>query len=181
MPMTSSTMVPLGTKMPSFSLPDVVSGGTVKSTALDAEKPVLILFICVHCPFTRQLKPAIRDLARTYRDRVGLLAISSNDITQVPEDSPEGLRRLAQELGWSDPFVYDESQEVARALGAACTPECFLYDRSRALVYRGQIEQPLREALEALLSGRPIDANQRPGSGCNIKWRAGARLEGARR
>jgi peroxiredoxin len=198
MPVMNSAMVPLGTKMPSFSLPDVVSGRTVTAESLDPTKPVLVLFICAHCPFTRHIGPAVRLLSRTYRDRVNLLAISANDITQVPEDSPEGLKRLASELDWPQPFLYDESQNVARAFGAECSPECYLYDRSRQLVYRGQIDEsrpatglktlfakepngaPVRAALDALLSGQAISPDQKPGTGCNIKWRpaqaAAARL-----
>jgi peroxiredoxin len=193
MPLTNSGMVPLGTKMPTFSLPDVVSGRAITADALDPEKPVLVLFICVHCPFTRHLAPAIRGLSRQYRDRVNLLAISANDIAQVPEDSPEGLARLAKELDWTQPFLYDESQDVARAFGAECSPECFLYDRNRQLVYRGEVDEsrpptgvkalfakeptgaPIRAALDALLSGKAIDPNQRPGTGCNVKWRPASR------
>lgn len=183
MPMKESTMVPLGTPMPAFTLPDVVSGRTIASDALDPARPVLVLFICVHCPFTQYLVPAIRTLARDYRDRVNLLAISANDPAIVPEDSPEGLKRLAASLEFGAPFCFDESQDIARAFGAACTPECYLYDAQRMLVYRGQIDAsrpgnpvkpsaaPIRAALDALLEGHPIDANQRPGLGCNIKWR----------
>ena len=193
MAMTSSAMAPLGTKMPAFSLPDVVSGRTVTSDAMDPDKPVLVLFICAHCPFTRHIAPAVRLLSRSYHDKVNLVAISANDITQVPEDSPEGLKRLAKELEWTAPFCYNESQDVARAFGAACSPECFLYDRSRTLVYRGEIDEsrpggglkallakapsgaPVRAALDAVLNGARVDPNQRPGVGCNIKWRAAAR------
>lgn len=194
MPLTNSAMMPLGGTLPDFTLPDVVSGRTLSTSSLDPQKPVLVLFICVHCPFTRHLAPAIRALARDYGPRVNLFALSANDISQVPEDSPEGLRRLAQELDWNAPFFYDESQAVARAFGAACTPECFLYDRSRQLVYRGQVDEsrppsglkaliakapsgaPVRAALDALLEGRPISADQKPGMGCNIKWRASAHV-----
>jgi thiol-disulfide isomerase/thioredoxin len=190
MPMTNSAMTPLGTAMPAFTLPDVVSGRTFSSNAIDPGKPVLVLFICAHCPFTRHIGPAVRNLSRLYRDRVNLVAISANDITQVPEDSPDGLKRPAQGLEWGHPFCYDESQDVARAFGAACSPECFLYDTSRKLVYRGEIDEsrpggaikslfakeptgaPVRAAVDALLNGGRIDPNQRPGIGCNIKWRA---------
>jgi thiol-disulfide isomerase/thioredoxin len=193
MPLTSSAMVPLGTPLPNFTLPDVISGRPTSATALDPAKPVLVLFIAAHCPFSRHIAPAIREVARSYRSRVNLLALCANDVAQVPEDSPEGLRRLAKELEWTDPFCYDVSQGAARAFGATCTPECFLYDTSRKLVYRGEIDEsrpagglkgllakaptgaPVRGALEALLNGKPMDPNQRPGSGCNIKWCAPAR------
>ena len=197
MPLTNSAMVPLGAALPAFSLPNVVSGRTVTSAALDPEKPVLVLFICAHCPFTRHIAPAIREVARHYGDRVNLVAISPNDITQVPDDSPDGLRRLAKEIGWTASFCYDESQSVAQAFGAVCTPECFLYDRGRKLVYRGEIDPsrpagglksliaktptgaPVRAALDALLGSGTIDPSQRPGSGCNIKWRAAGRAAAA--
>jgi len=189
MPVMNSAMVPLGTAMPTFSLPDVVSGRTFSSEGMDPQKPVLVLFICVHCPFTQHLAPAVKNLSRLYGDRVNLLALSANDISQVPEDSPAGLKRLAQQLEWTHPFCYDESQDVARAFGAACSPECFLYDASRKLVYRGEVDEsrpggalksmfgkqptgaPVRAALDALLNGGRIEPNQRPGIGCNIKWR----------
>ncbi len=184
MPVTYSTMVPLGAQMPAFSLPDVSSGKTVSSTELDPAKPVLVLFICAHCPFSKHIAPAIRRLARDYGERVNLLALSGNDIAQVPEDSPEGLKRLAQAFGFSAPFLYDQSQTTVRAFGAECTPECFLYDTDRKLVYRGEIDEsrpggrgepmalPVRAALDAILSGADVSPNQKPGVGCNIKWRA---------
>lgn len=187
MPMQQSTMVPLGTPMPPFTLPDVTTGRMIAHDGLDPAKPVLVLFICAHCPFTRHIGPAIRDTARGYRDRVNIVAISANDVTQVPEDAPDGLRRLAAALDLQAPFCFDETQEVAQAFGAECTPECFLYDTARRLVYRGEIDgtrpgQPamptatsLRAALQAVLSGVPVIEQQRAGLGCNIKWRAGAR------
>jgi peroxiredoxin len=187
MPLQQSAMVPLGTKMPAFTLPDVVSGRTIASDTLDASRPVLVLFICGHCPFTRHIAPALRTLGQDYGDRVQMIAISGNDPQQVPEDSPEGLARVAREIDLKGPFLYDESQTIVRAFGAECTPECYLYDTSGHLVYRGQIDgsrpgsgtsptaAPLRAALDALLSGAPIDANQKPGVGCNVKWRAAVR------
>jgi len=192
MPMTNSAMTPLGTTMPAFALPDVISGRTVTSEALAPGKPTLVLFICNHCPFSRHIAPGIRQLIRGYRGRVNLIAISANDATQVPEDSPDGLRTFAKTVDWTEPFLYDETQDVARAFGAACSPECFLYDSSRKLVYRGEIDDsrpvtglkalmakaptaaPIRAALDALLNGQAINANQRPGMGCNIKWRVAA-------
>lgn len=182
MPMQQSTMIPLGSPMPAFTLPDVVSGHTVASDTLDVNKPVLVLFICAHCPFSRHLAPAIKALAHDYRDRVTLLALSANDPKIVPEDSPEGLKGLARTLDWPAPFLFDESQDVARAFGAACSPECYIYDAQRLLVYRGQIDDsrpgtgrrptaaPVREALDAVLRGLPVNPNQKPGLGCNIKW-----------
>ena len=195
MPVTSSAMVSLGTKIPGFSLPDMTSGQMVSSDALDPAKPVLVLFIAPHCPFTGNLTSAIRGVIRDYRDRVSMIALCANDVVQVPEDSREGLKRLTAAVELSGPFLYDEGQGIARAFGATCTPECFLYDRQRKLVYRGQIDEtratgrlsalfsathlakerdgaPIRAALDALLAGTPIDSSQRPGMGCNIKWRS---------
>ena len=195
MPLTSSAMVSLGTKIPGFNLPDVMSGQMVSSDTLDPARPVLVLFIAPHCPFTRNLTSAIRGLIRDYHDRVDIVALCANDISQVPEDSREGLKRLADAVELNGPFLYDEGQGIARAFGATCTPECFLYDRQRTLVYRGQIDEtratgrlnslftaahlakepngtPVRAALDALFAGRPIDQTQRPGMGCNIKWRS---------
>src|SRR5437899_285896 len=141
MPLTSSAMVSLGTKIPGFNLPDVISGQMVSSDTLDPAKPVLVLFIAPHCPFTRNLTSAIRGLIRDYHDRVDIVALCANDISQVPEDSREGLKRLADAVELNGPFLYDEGQGIARAFGATCTPECFLYDRQRTLVYRGQIDE----------------------------------------
>lgn len=195
MPVTSSAMVPLGRKIPGFCLPDVISGQMVSSDAFDPAKPVLVLFIAPHCPFTRNLTSAIRGLIRDYRERIDILAICANDVAQVPEDSREGLKRLAAAVELTGPFLYDEGQGIARAFGATCTPECFLYDRERTLVYRGQIDEsratgrlnalfakahlakepnaaPVRGAIDALFGGMPIDQSQRPGMGCNIKWRS---------
>jgi peroxiredoxin len=184
MPLQQSTMVPLGTPMPAFTLPDVTTARTISSATLDSAKPVLVLFICAHCPFTRQIGPAIRTIARDFRDRVNLVAISANDPAQVPQDAPDGLKRLAEALDLGAPFLFDADQTVASAFGAECTPECFLFDGARRLVYRGEIEStrpdraaatsgaPLRAALDALLAGTPISSQQQPGVGCNIKWRA---------
>jgi peroxiredoxin len=186
MPLQQSNMVPLGTAMPAFTLPDVTTGQSISSASLDPAKPVLVLFICAHCPFTRQIAPGIRAIARDFRDRVNLVAISANDPAQVPDDAPDGLKRLAETLDLRAPFLFDESQTIGSAFRAECTPECFLYDSGRQLVYRGEIEAtrpgraagtsgaPLRAALDALLAGTPIDPQQQPGVGCNIKWRAGA-------
>jgi|SRR5215510_1813745 len=194
MAITTSAMVSLGTKLPGFSLPDVISGRMVSSDDFDPNCPVLVLFIAPHCPFTRNLTSTIRGLIRDYRDRVAIVALCANDVWQVPEDSREGLMRLAAAVDLSGRFLYDEGQGIARAFGARCTPECFLYDRQRTLVYRGQIDEspmpgrlhalfasmhlakdpdapPVRAALDALLAGAPISPKQRPGVGCNIKWR----------
>jgi hypothetical protein len=176
-------MTPLGTPMPTLALPDVVSARLVTGDDLDRTKPSLVLFICVHCPFTAHLVPALRAVVRDYGSRINLLAISANDPAQVPEDAPAGLRRLAAALELTGPFLYDETGETARDFGAECTPECFLYDAERRLVYRGEIDgsrprgpvepsaAPLRAALDAVLAGAAVDPQQRPGMGCNIKWR----------
>ena len=200
MPLTSSAMVSLGTTIPGFHLPDVISGKMVSSDGFDPAKPVLVLFVAPHCPFTRNLTSAIRGLIRDYRERVNIVALCANDVSQVPEDSREGLKRLAAAIELNGPFLYDEGQGIARAFGATCTPECFLYDRQRKLVYRGQIDEtratgrlnalftavhlakepnaaPVRAALDAVFAGAQIDPQQRPGMGCNIKWRSIAHAE----
>ncbi|MBV9156308.1 MAG: thioredoxin family protein, partial [Acidobacteriaceae bacterium] len=141
--------------------------------------------ICRHCPFVKHVQKELAQIGKDYADQsVGVVAISSNDATAYPDDAPSSLREMALELGFTFPFLYDESQEVARAYHAACTPDFFLFDAGRRLVYRGQLDdsrpgngvpvtgRDLRTALDALLNDRPIDENQKPSIGCNIKWRS---------
>ena len=186
MVMTKSTMLELGTNAPDFKLPDVVSGDVYSLDSFADKKGLLVMFICKHCPFVQHIKSELTRLGADYRDRdLAIVAISSNDAATYPDDSPEGLRAFAAELGLTYPLLYDESQEVAQAYTAACTPDFFLYNERRELVYRGQLDdsrpgngapndgRDLREALEALLGDRPIEAEQLPSIGCNIKWKAG--------
>ena len=184
---TESTMLELGTPAPDFRLPDVVSGKTVSLSELVQDgQPLLVMFLSRHCPYVQHVKQGIAALARDYRDRgVAIVAVSSNFVPEYPDDAPERLREMATELGFEFPICYDESQDVAKAYHAACTPEFYLFDGERRLVYRGQMDGSrkfndvpvtgvdLRAALDAVLSGRSVSAEQRPSLGCNIKWRPG--------
>jgi peroxiredoxin len=186
MVLTPSTMPDLGTEAPDFHLPDVVSGGTVTRDTVAGDKGLLVMFICRHCPFVKHVQGELGRIGREYRGRgVGIIAISANDAATHPEDAPESLKQMAQELGFEFPYAYDESQDVARAYGAVCTPDFFLYDASHRLVYRGQLDdsrpgngrpvtgRDLRAALDALLAGQPVAPEQKASIGCNIKWRPG--------
>ena len=186
MPATASTMLDLGTKAPEFSLPDVVTGRTVSLNALQNKKALLVMFICHHCPFVKHVKSELARLGDDYAAKdLGIVAISSNDPAVSADDSPEGLKHMVAEWGLHFPVLYDESQAVAQSYKAACTPDFFVFDASRKLAYRGQLDDSrpsngkpvtgadLRSALEAVLAGKPVNGEQRPSLGCNIKWKAG--------
>jgi thiol-disulfide isomerase/thioredoxin len=178
-------MTPLGTEGPPFALPDL--DGQVVSMGTFADSPgLLVMFICPHCPFVQHLRAGIAEFAKEYQGRaLAVVAINSNDVEQYPDDSPEGMAREVQEAGYTFPYLFDESQEVALAYGAACTPDFFLLDGDRRLVYRGQFDPSrpgndvpvtggdLRAACSALLEGRAIAQDQFPSLGCNIKWKPG--------
>jgi thiol-disulfide isomerase/thioredoxin len=181
-----STMLPLGTSAPAFSLPDAVSGKTITLDTFVRSKGLLIMFLCPHCPYVKHVQAGLAKLLKEYSGSgLGIVAISSNDAAQFPEDSPDGLRAQAAGLGFAFPYCYDETQEAARAYRAACTPDFFLFDAGRKLVYRGQMDgsRPkndvpvtggdLRAAIDAVLAGRAVSAEQRPSIGCNIKWKPG--------
>ena len=181
-----STMLPLGTKTPDFSLEDAVSGNKISLDTFTDKKALLVMFICVHCPFVKHLQDALAAVGKEYVDKgLGVVAISSNDITTHPGDAPDKMKEMAATLGFNFPFCYDESQEVAKAYTAACTPDFFLFDVDYKLVYRGQLddsrpsnEKPvtgsdLRAALDTVLAGKNIEEEQKPSVGCNIKWKAG--------
>lgn len=181
---TESTMLNLGTAAPDFSLPDVVSGKTITLASFAGTKGLLVMFLCPHCPYVKHVQLTLASLLKEYADDpLGIVAIGSNDAVQYPDDGPDGLRTQAVELGFRFPYCYDESQEVAKAYRAACTPDFFLFDGARKLVYRGQMDgarpkndtpvtgSDLRAALDAVLAGRAIDPQQRPSLGCNIKWK----------
>ena len=183
---TASTMLDLGTTAPDFSLPDVVSGKVVSPASFQAKKALLVMFVCHHCPFVKHVKSELAQLGRDYEAKgVGIVAISSNDPGVSADDSPEGLRRMVAEWGFNFPVCYDETQAVAKSYAAACTPDFYLFDQDRKLVYRGQLDDSrpsnskpvtgadLRAAIDALLAGRPPGQEQRPSLGCNIKWRPG--------
>ena len=184
MALTPSTMLPLGTKAPDFKLPDVVSGKTVSLATFDGKKALLVMFICRHCPYVQHIKEELAKLGKDYANSpLGVVAISANDAENYPDDSPPQLKAMAQELGFAFPFCYDESQAVAKAYTAACTPDFFLFDANRKLVYRGQLDdsrpgngkpvtgKDLRAAIDAVLAGKPVSQEQRPSIGCNIKWK----------
>ena len=186
MPATASTMLDLGTKAPEFSLPDVVTGRTVSLNAFQNKKALLVMFICHHCPFVKHVKSELARLGEDYAAKdLGIVAISSNDPAVSADDSPEGLKQMVAEWGLHFPVLYDESQAVAQSYKAACTPDFFVFDASRKLAYRGQLDDSrpsngkpvtgadLRSALEAVLAGKPVNGEQRPSLGCNIKWKAG--------
>ncbi len=182
---TPSTMVPLGTPAADFTLPNV--DGSMKSLAeVTGTKGTLVMFICNHCPFVKHVAGQLAELGRDYLEKgIGFVAISSNDVASHPADSPEQMVREAEERGYPFPYLYDETQEVAKAYHAACTPDFFLYDSSRRLAYRGQLDPSrpdsgipvtgadLRAAIDALLAGKPPADEQRPSLGCNIKWKPG--------
>ena len=185
MAMTPSTMLPLGTKAPDFSLPDT-AGKTVSLADLDGTQVLLVMFICNHCPFVKHIRQQLAALGRDYKDKsVSMVAINSNDVDNFPEDSPENMAREAADAGYTFPYLYDVTQEVAKAYGAACTPDFYIFDKARNLVYRGQLDDSrpsngipvtgtdLRKALDAVLEGRPVEEDQKPSIGCNIKWKAG--------
>ncbi|MBC22512.1 MAG: thioredoxin family protein [Phycisphaerae bacterium] len=178
---TPSTMQNLGTPMPGFRLADHdanwCSSEDFKNT------PVLVMFICNHCPFVVHVLDQLASLGRDYGGSIGMVAINSNDITTHPDDRPEKMAELAADNGFAFPYVFDETQEVARSFDAACTPDFFLYDRDHRLVYRGQLDdsrpdsgipvtgKDLRAAIEALVAGEAVPQDQKPSLGCNIKWK----------
>lgn len=185
MALTPSTMLPLGTQAPAFALPDVVTGKTVALDAAAGQKGTLVMFICRHCPYVQHVQEELARLGRDYAGKgLGLVAISANDAAGYPDDAPPKLKEMAVSLNFRFPFLYDESQGVARAYSAACTPDFFLFDASRALAYRGQLDdsrpgngkpvtgKDLRAAMDALLAGSRPEAVQKPSIGCNIKWKS---------
>jgi peroxiredoxin len=186
MVLTPSTMMPLGTPAPDFSLPDTVSGRTLSLADFADRKALLVMFICNHCPFVIHVRSGLAALGEDYADRdVGIVAISANDPENYPADSPDKLGEEARTYGYRFPYLFDETQETAKAYTAACTPDFFLFDRDRKLVYRGQLDdsrpesgipvtgEDLRAAMDAVLEDRPVPAEQKPSIGCNIKWRPG--------
>jgi len=179
-------MLGLGTPAPAFDLPDVISGRPVNLDTFAGKKALLVMFICRHCPFVKHVERELARLGEDYAAKsVGIVAISSNDAASYPEDAPRSLREMAQELGFKFPFCFDDTQEVAKAYASSCTPDFYLFDEGRRLVYRGQLDdsrpggsipvsgRDLRAALDAVLLGQPVSPDQKPSLGCNIKWKAG--------
>jgi peroxiredoxin len=185
MAQTASTMLALGTTAPDFALTDVVSGKTVHRDDFHGKKALLVMFICAHCPFVKHIEKELAQLGEDYAAQpLGIVAISSNDVTTHPADSPAGLKRQAETFGFVFPYLYDETQSVAKAYAAACTPDFYLFDSDFSLVYRGQFDasrpgngvpvsgKDLRSAIDTVLAGKSISTDQSPSIGCNIKWKA---------
>ena len=182
---TESTMQALGTPVPDFALPDT-EGNTVRLSDFEGAPGLLVIFMCNHCPFVKHLREALADFARDYCEKgLAIVAISSNDVESHPDDSPEAMAREKDEAGYDFPYLYDESQAVAKAYKAACTPDFFLFDAEQRLAYRGQFDdsrpgndepvtgKDLRAAADAVLAGEPVPEPQKPSIGCNIKWKPG--------
>jgi len=193
MALTESTMMSLGQAAPDFALPEPATGNTVKKADF-AGQPLLVLFICNHCPYVKHVAPTLKQIGDDYQDRVAIVAIQSNDVANYPADAPDKMAEEARQRGYPFPYLYDETQDVAKAYTAACTPDVFLFDADHKLAYRGQIDDSrpdrissgnydhdknpssgadLRAAIDAVLSGDKPTDDQKPSMGCNIKWIAG--------
>jgi len=186
MSLTPSTMLPLGTAATEFKLSDVVSGKSYSLKDFVGKKGLLVMFICQHCPYIQHIKKELTKLGKDYANKdIAIVGISANDADHYPDDSPKELAKFAKAEGFSFPLLYDETQKVAQAYTAACTPDLFLFDKNRKLVYRGQLDdsrpgngkpvtgKDLRGAIDAVLSDKSVTQDQRPATGCNIKWKPG--------
>lgn len=187
MALTPSTMIPLGSLAPDFTLPDTVSGSNISLNELKSDKATVIMFICNHCPYVKHVQDGLVELANDYMPKgVSFIAINSNDVENYPDDSPGKMKEVAERLGYPFPYLFDESQLVAKAYDAACTPDYFIYDKDLKLVYRGQMDgsrpgngvpvsgSDIRNALDEIISGNELSPDQVPSIGCNIKWRTTA-------
>jgi peroxiredoxin len=185
MALTPSTMLPLGTAAPSFKLPDT-DGKTVSLDDFKAAPALLVAFICNHCPYVQHVRHELARLGKEYQGKgVAVVGISSNDVTTHPDDSPAMMAKEKTNVGYTFPYLYDETQAVALAYNAACTPDFYVFDKDQKLVYRGQLDssrpgnptsvtgKDLRSALDAVVGGKPVNGDQRPSIGCNIKWKRG--------
>lgn len=185
MALTQSTMLPLGTQAPNFELPDT-NGNIVRITDFVDKKGLLVVFMCNHCPYVKHVRPELARIGIEYQAKgIGMVGINSNDAMEYPQDNPANMKREVEEAGYTFPYLYDATQEVAKEYRAACTPDFFLFDRDLKLVYRGQFDDTrpnsgqaptgasLREALDTMLEGGPILEDQKPSMGCNIKWKKG--------
>jgi peroxiredoxin len=191
MTLTKSQMLKLGTKAPDFEIKDVVSGKKYSLDDFKDKKAFLVMFICRHCPFVKHVEKEIAKIGRDYKGKgVGIVAISANDVETHPQDAPENLKQQAESLGFNFPYLYDETQDVAKSYTAACTPDFFLFDENRKLVYRGQLDdarpgkvwvkvdgKDLRSAIDAVLNDKDVSQDQKPSIGCNIKWKEGKEPE----
>lgn len=186
MAQTASTMLPLGTSAPDFSLPEPATGSTVALADLRGSPALLVMFISNHCPFVQHIREALARFTSDYRGRgLACVAIGANDVIKYPDDGPVRIAEEVQSRGYPFPYLYDESQAIAKAYRAACTPDFFLFDADRQLVYRGQFDASrpgntvpvtgadLRAAVDAVLAGQPVSSEQKPSMGCNIKWKLG--------
>jgi peroxiredoxin len=182
---TESTMLELGTIAPDFALTDVVSGKMIRRGDFQHQKGLLVMFICPHCPYVKHVEKALAIFSNDYAGKpIGVVAFSSNDAVAYPEDDPAGMKQQAVSLGFRFPYLFDETQEIAKAYHAACTPDLFLFDSDFKLVYRGQFDgsrpgsgipvtgEDLRAAVDAVLAGRPVSSDQRASLGCDIKWKS---------
>jgi peroxiredoxin len=185
----NSTMLPLGTKAPDFSLPDS-TGNRFSLKDFQNATALVVVFMCNHCPYVKHIRAGLAQLARDYRPRgATMVGISSNDVQNYPDDSPARMAEEAKAAGYLFPYLYDESQAVAKAYRAACTPDFYVFDKDQKLAYRGQFDdsrpgngipvtgKDIRAALDAILSGKPVSSNQKPSIGCNIKWKPGNEAE----
>jgi peroxiredoxin len=179
-------MLALGTQAPDFNLPDVVSGEEISLSTFDSKKALLVMFLCRHCPYVKHVEDELAKIGHDYAAMdIGVVAISANDADAYPEDAPDSLKEMAETLGFNFPYCFDGDQEIAKAYTAACTPDFFLFDEARALVYRGQLDssrpgndvpvtgKDLRAAIDAVLADKPVETDQMPSLGCNIKWKIG--------
>lgn len=184
MAVTPSSMLPLGTIAPDFNLPDVISGKNMTLKDVRGEEGTVVMFICAHCKYVKHIEEEIAFVAEKYQHKgIGFVAISANDITEYPDDAPDKLREQAEDQDFDFPYLYDESQQVAKAYQAECTPDFYLFDKDLKLVYRGRFDaatpgniepvtgDELKDAMDSLLDGEPIFEDQKPSIGCNIKWR----------
>lgn len=184
MALTPSNMLPLGTQAPDFTLQDTLSSQNYSLDKVKGDKATVIMFICNHCPYVKHVQPELVKLAQDYQEKgIGFVAISSNDVEEYPEDSPEMMKKEAVKWNYPFPYLFDETQEVAHRYDAACTPDFYIFDKDLKLVYRGQLDESrpgndkpltgkdMRKALDDILHGNPVDDNQIPSQGCNIKWK----------
>jgi peroxiredoxin len=184
MSLTPSNMLPLGTSAPDFELPDTISGKNLSLKKLKSDIATVIMFICNHCPFVKHVQQELVKLTNDYQKKgISFIAISANDIEDYPEDAPEKMREVAKRLGYPFPYLYNETQEVAKAYQATCTPDFYIFDKNLKCVYRGQLDdsrpgnnipvtgKDIRHALNNILVNKPVDKNQKPSVGCNIKWK----------
>lgn len=184
MSLTPSNMMPLGTTAPDFTLPDTISGKQMNLKELKSDKATVVMFICNHCPFVIHIREQLVKLAKAYQQQgVSFIAISANDIHNYPDDAPDKMTQMAQEFGFTFPYLYDESQQTAKAYLAACTPDFYIFDKALSCVYRGRFDdstpgkdvavtgKDLSQALDAVLAGQAASEEQHPSMGCNIKWK----------